>query len=699
MIKLSIASKQCLKLLANPSLAMPNSDSAVFFTVRFDGVTGGDVEQILLSTTESKQAGGFNVHYRTNGSWLAADVRGKIRVWIEGVTDAAGATVNLLSKDSFSSGTYQFAIRRTGTKLQLVSCVVNGQPNNPVAVQSEVAINVGFTHPQGIMIGNRSIMPPNTFADQSISRVGQVNTALSDAEIAKMAYGVSITQLGKTPAWYASLQDLNNLNGFSSVNSPAASAEPAYGYKPDAYGTFEKPFAATSLWNSKPVNPVLGTFVIPPCYRVGAPKTQQNKYYIDVTAGDFSSGVFRTDPSDGPMTIYKQDGKAGIHDKDADEYLPSITLPHWPEAAFGAEGSDGHCDIIDVENKIIHSFWILKKNSLGQFTARQYTWAALDGTGWGDGAHYYTGARATGVPSCAGMIRKDEINDGKPMYEHALGCALDYTALASNPAYCSPATSSDHDPQSNSGVIPQGALMMLPANYDTSRLNRWPNAKKIAETLKVYGVRVTDRNDNCPMTIYVEKNAGWSLHPSSGWDQNLANEMEYIREQLRHVVSVEGYTNGLGQPYKPLERQNLLSMRGPWYIPSGSNPVVKGLFNSVKQRLELPAAGGKWKNATSGFKLAEFKPVAGKYYKLYSESDCGASFRFTLYNYPVTGGVEIKDTPALGNYQSLYIKWPRGAWYYVEAYKNATPKPGYLQWRFIEISEAEYLANTPKFSF
>ena len=699
MIKLTSASKQYLKLPTSAQIAMPNSDSAVFFTVRFDGTVGGDVEQILLSTTESKQIGGFNVHYRTNGSWLAADVRGKIRVWIEGITDANGSTLCLLSKDSFSSGTHQFCVRRLGAKLQLLSCVVNGQPSNPVTLQSELTADFGFTHPKGVFIGNRSILPPNTFADQSISRVGQVNGTLTDEDIASMAYGLSITQLGKTPVWYVSLQNLDNLGDFVAVNAPVASAEPAYGYKPNTFGTFEKPFAATSLWNSKPINPVLGTFVIPPCYRVGAPKTQQNKYYIDVTAGDYSSGVFRALPTDAPMTIYKQDGQAGILDKDADEYLPSITLPHWPIDAFGAEGTDGHCDIIDVEAKIIHSFWILKKNSAGQLTARQYTWSALDGSGWGDGAHYYTGSRATGVVTCAGMIRKDEINDGKPMYEHALGCALDYTALASNPAYCSPATSSDHDPQSNSGVIPQGALMMLPASYDTSRLDRWPNAKKIAETLKVYGVRVTDRNNNCPMTIYVEKNAGWSLHPKAGWDQNLANEMEYIREQLRQVVSVDNYENALGQIYAPLARQNLLSMRGPWYLQSGNNPLAKGLFNSSKQRLELPASGGKWKNGTSGFKLAEFKPVAGKFYKLYCESDCGASFRFTFYNYPVTGGVEIKDTPALTNYQSIYIKWPRGGWYFVEAYKNATPNPGYLQWRFIEIPESEYLANTPKFAF
>lgn len=679
-------------------MAMPNSDSAFFFTVNFNGTIGGDAEQVFISTSDSKQLGGFNVHYYTNGSWLPAATRGKIRVWIEGVT-VAGSTPNLLSTSSFTGGTYQFCIRRTGDKLQLLSCLVNGQKNNPVVLQSEITGNYSFTHPSGIIIGNRAILQPTLYCDQSISRVGQINSSITDAQISDMAFGTPINKLGKTPVWYTSLRDTENLDGFLPYNNPLTSAEPNYGYVEDTYCSFEKPFAATSLWNSRPVNPVLGTFVIPPCYKEGLPKTSQNKYYIDITAGSYSSGIYRASPSDSPMVVYKRDGQVGILDKDADEKLDSVTINHWPIEATGAEGSDGHCDIIDEEAKVIHSFWILKKNSIGNMSAQQYTWAPLDGSGWGDGAHYYTGARATGVATCAGMIRKDEINDGKPMYEHALACSLDYTGLSANPAYCVPATSSDGDPQTNSGDIPQGALIMLPQSYDTSRLNNWPTVKKVVETLKVYGARVVDRNQNTPLTIYVEKNAGWRWHPAGVWDSSLANELEYIREQIRQVVSTDKYINALQETYKPLERQNMLSMRGPWFIPGNGDKVVKGLFNSINQSISLPATGGKWRNNNSKFRVPEIKPIEGKYYKLTCRSDCGASFNFTIYNYPVDKPVEWKTTPTLNNDQSVYIKWGKGSWFFVEAYKNPSVNPGYLKWDFIEIPESEYLANTPKFFF
>lgn len=687
MIKLNRSFKQYLKLAPSADYAMPNGNGTIFFTKAFDGITGGDVEQIFLATTESKQLGGLIVQYRTNGSWLSADVKGKIRVYIEGVLDAAGNTLVIVSKDRFIGGVYQFAIRRFGSKLQLFSCLVDGQENNPVVLQGEVTVNVGFTHPQGILIGNRPALPPDRFSDQSVSRVGQVNVALTVDEISKMAFGVPIQNLSKTVVWYGALESLNDLGDFVAYNNPMYSPEPIYGYKEGEYGTFEKPFSINSLWNNPPVNPILGSSTIPACYKPGMARINQNKFYIDITAGEYSSGVFEAKPTDGPMTIYKPDGYAGIYDKDADEYRDSMTFPHWPADAFGAEGTDGHCDIIDFENKIIHSFWILKKNIAGKITARQYTWAPLDKSGWGEGAHYYIGARATGVPTCAGMIRKHEINDGEPMYKHALACSLDYTGLAKAPAYVSPATSSDYDVQNNSGQIPQGALLMLPASYNTARLDRWPTVKKVAETLKVYGARVVDRNVGSPMTIYVEKNAGWRWHPDGVWDQALANELEYLRDQIRSATM---------DSVNPAYKGNLLSMRGPWYVPVSGNPVVKGMFDSLNQRLRLPTAGGRWKNTTSGFKAAAFKPVRGKYYKVVCESDCSASFRFTFVGSKTNGNSEFKETPALITGESVGLIWPNGGWYYVEVYKNPTKNSGYIKWDFVEVTEAEYLSTVNK---
>lgn len=463
------------------------------------------------------------------------------------------------------------------------------------------------------------------------------------------------------------------------------------------FGTYEKPFAAISIWYSKPVNPVLGTFEIPPVYR-GLPYVQNNKYFPDFGPGPFSVTVFKAASTDGPMTVKKlvyQNGTSRmILEKDANLYVEQVTIKRWPANAIGASGSDGHCDIVDETAGVIHSFWGLTKNAQGEFSCVQYDWAPLLGSGIGDGAHPSIGARATGFTTCAGIIRKHEIADGKALYEHALACTLSKTALSGVIGYVSPATRSDHDYQYNTGQIPEGALLMLPADYDTSRLNAWPNAKKIAETLKVYGARVTDRNTDCPIGIIVENGSNWVMHPAGGWDTNLANELEVIRSKLRQVITQEKFINGLGQTYAPLARQNLLSMRGPWKVNVTNEEV--NLFNSLKQRLDLPAAYGTWNNAGGGFTVTEFKPVAGNYYKLYVESDCSAQFQMNIRDYPTTGGVFERVTPMLGNYQSIYIKWPRGGWYTSKVSKPTTAKPGYLLTRFIEIPESEYLANTPK---
>ncbi len=50
------------------------------------------------------------------------------------------------------------------------------------------------------------------------------------------------------------------------------------------------------------------------------------------------------------------------------------------------------------------TFWQLKQQT-GNGSATQYAWTRLNGSGWGDPAHYFQGARAAAVPTAAGLIR------------------------------------------------------------------------------------------------------------------------------------------------------------------------------------------------------------------------------------------------------------------------------------------------------
>jgi hypothetical protein len=410
-----------------------------------------------------------------------------------------------------------------------------------------------------------------------------------------------------------------------------------------SWGTYLKPFAADSLWNSRPIAPELGSFQIP-----------KSSYFPTVASGAYSAGVFLSKESDGPMVIRARQGKPGVWDPDAESHRDSVTIPHWPADTMPATGSDGHADIVDPATGIIHSFWQLKKID-GEWVAALYAWMPIDGTGWADPAHYYQGARAVGIPAFAGMIRKHEVNDGEPVYKHALAMSLTFNGLSAKPAYIYPATSADgRGSQPNSGAIPEGALLMLPADYDTSRISS-PALRKVAETLKQYGAYVVDRNDGTPFVIYVENGSGFRMSKLP-WDNSVASELDRIRAALRQVVSAKGWIDGNGRKFEPKKNFNLLSMRGPWRA-AGEAP---GRFDTWTQAVSFPASARRQvqtKFIKGGFRQVEWaKPAPGAECRLTSIATGGARLRLR-----VQGNGDDKwlfDSGELGNGESRRFSCP-----------------------------------------
>ena len=243
--------------------------------------------------------------------------------------------------------------------------------------------------------------------------------------------GLSVTLLAFTGVAFAAAQltALPVSAGKSADTSATANSTPATA----TWGSFYKPFAADSLWNSKPVKPVFGTFVIP-----------KSDYFPAIAAGAYSTGAFLASATDPAVDVYGLEGRKGVWDPDTEIHKASVRIPHWPADTTPATGTDGHADIIDPIAKIVHSFWYLRKDATtGKWMASDYSWAPLDGTGWPDTAHYYQGARVVGVPPLAGLIRKHEIKDGNAIYNHALAMSLTFNGLAASPAYIFPATSAD----------------------------------------------------------------------------------------------------------------------------------------------------------------------------------------------------------------------------------------------------------------
>lgn len=428
----------------------------------------------------------------------------------------------------------------------------------------------------------------------------------------------------------------------SAPNSPLVKLPvpaPSYLTKKD-FGTYNRPFSVNSLWNSRPKQVEFGNFVIP-----------TSTYYPLIGTGPYSTTAFFASPEDTPVTVYPPAGSWGVWDPDSEASLPSVTIPHWPADTVPASGTDGHADIIDVEKGIIHSFWQLRKTG-GKWTAAQYAWSRLDGRGWGDGVHYFQGARAAGITSAAGLIRKSEINDGASQYYHALAMSLTYNGLSQYHQYVFPATSGDRTWKENTGRIPMGALMMLPPSFDVSKISN-PDLRKVANTLKTYGAYVIDRNVGTPFYIYVENGSDFTLH-RGGWSSSAGSDLHRIREALRQVTYAKDWVNALGEPIKSLAPLNLASMRGPWRpvkqggaIPSFSSTLQGAVFGATDRQHAA-------ESSSSGSRVHWAKPVKGKLYEFRVEATNGGKAYLRFWG----NGAEQFHTRELSDGNTYRFHWP-----------------------------------------
>jgi len=388
------------------------------------------------------------------------------------------------------------------------------------------------------------------------------------------------------------------------------------------YGTFLNPFAASSPWNTRPINPTFGSYVIP-----------VSSYFPTVAEGAYSLTCFNAKITDPPMVIHD------AMNADTEKRAP-VVIPRWPADVTVASGTDKHADIVDEFTGIIHSFHKLQFVD-GKWSASLYSWTRIDGRGWGDPGHYYQGARAAGVPSMGGLIRKHEVNDGKPFYEHALAISLDYSSLGTSPTYVYPATSADHDAAlRNKGQIPEGALLMLPPDFDENKITNLA-LRKVVCTLKLYGGYVVDRNIGTPYVIYVENGSGFKLQPDV-WDKQTAEDLQTVRACLRVVTNQPTDNSSL----------NLLSMRGDWgagaYFDSWQQAVV---FANPSKALKLTNPFNRGMQTVSWS-----TPKAGESMAFRPRCTGGACIRFQLV--PRTGGAPVIDSLFLPDNGLHTFQWP-----------------------------------------
>lgn len=103
----------------------------------------------------------------------------------------------------------------TTTKTQALSAAMNGP-------------GIGVNSVQSLILGERA---GDRRLDNSMTRAFRIDSALTDLEIAKLAWGMEITDLGKTPVWYLRMNDGSDTadrgpNAYNTARSTGATALP-----------------------------------------------------------------------------------------------------------------------------------------------------------------------------------------------------------------------------------------------------------------------------------------------------------------------------------------------------------------------------------------------------------------------------------------------------------------------------------------
>lgn len=245
------AGNQAFSTAATGPRTFPLGPWTLAFFVRFDGLLTGDNPQYLFSTGAYQSAGSLNVYYNTSATTTVPTTPiNAVASRIVVVSDTMDASAPPLISQPLTSGTHLIVIASDGTTATMRHCpVLSTAPTNGSAVIAAAS----STNPQlvrelvgsGFMWASRLDGAAARKADLSLSRGLVVLRTLTDLEVARLAFGEEITDLGYTPKVYTRMSSVSDVTDRSPNNytftisgSPTTSSEPAFGYVP---GSTEPP--------------------------------------------------------------------------------------------------------------------------------------------------------------------------------------------------------------------------------------------------------------------------------------------------------------------------------------------------------------------------------------------------------------------------------------------------------------------------
>lgn len=207
------AANQYLSIADSASLTLPDSDWEICGALAIDGITSGDNPQYVFSTGAYQATGAVNILYQTAGNGSPNTVQASI------------GTITLSSPTGkFLSGAkLVWFLQHADGALNLRTCLVKSTlptDGTGVSLEGTATFTGALDTPSGIFLGVRADLNSARFSDQSIGRnfilVGQ---RLTDLDRAKIAYGMEITDLGKTPLVYVRMSDAGDISDRGSLAS------------------------------------------------------------------------------------------------------------------------------------------------------------------------------------------------------------------------------------------------------------------------------------------------------------------------------------------------------------------------------------------------------------------------------------------------------------------------------------------------
>lgn len=190
----------------NAILTYPNSDWTLSIAVTFDGNFTADA-QYLVSTGNFDASTAVNLVY-------AGGNPGQIYAYIgSGNTSCAMP----FSPQIVAGETYILVLQRKDGVVRSKTCKLQtAMPTDGSAVKTSTN-SLALTQElngTNFMIGDR-LNDRARGSNQSMSRAFRVDSALTDFDIAKLAYGYQVTDLGYTPAWYIRMNDKDDYQDLS----------------------------------------------------------------------------------------------------------------------------------------------------------------------------------------------------------------------------------------------------------------------------------------------------------------------------------------------------------------------------------------------------------------------------------------------------------------------------------------------------